>query len=111
MSIINRLCLLIIELETMKMTMATRVNGKFVRPAVVYWWRCSFCTTFNRVVRCTVRCTVRNVPHCTQVCAPRWKNQLHPGTLLMNGVCYALGPDLEDAAALKRLPLTQFSKC
>ena len=40
-----RLCLLIVELETIKITRATSVNGKFVRPSVGYRWRWSFFMT------------------------------------------------------------------
>ena len=43
-----------------------------------------------------------------QVCAPRWRNQLHRSSYLMNGVCYIVDDELQTAE--KRIPLTKASE-
>ena len=45
-----------------------------------------------------------------QVCAPLWKNQYYTNDYLLNGACYVQDTEFEDGTALKRLPLTKFSK-
>ena len=49
-----RLCLLVVEMETIKITKATGVNGKFAQPSVVYRWRWSFFFTNSRTAKVTV---------------------------------------------------------